>query len=119
MSSSLAPCGRPSITIDPIERVFVQAVHPAMAQAQGDTDAADFVAPPPPPSPDQSGLPRLGFVSYDMHEALFPGGPSLHDVALAFGNRGYPGGLVFALNQVPRAMRNFDVVLTAGVRLLS
>ena len=90
-----------------------QAACAAAAQAQ-----ANFSAPPPPP-PEQADLPRLGFISYDMHEALFPGGPSLYDVALAFGNKGYPGGLVFALNQVPAAVHKFDVVFTAGVRLLS
>ena len=96
----------------------LQAAYAAVTHAQAFGEAANFTAPPPPPPlSEQSDLPRLGFISYDMHGALFPGGPSLHDVALAFGNKGYPGGLVFALNQVPAAVHKFDVVLTAGVRL--
>ncbi len=97
--------------------VDLQAAYAAAAQAQAGSGSANFTAPPPP-RPERADLPRLGFISYDMHEALFLGGPSLYDVALAFGNKGYPGGLVFALNQVPAAVHNYDVVLTAGVRLL-
>jgi hypothetical protein len=83
------------------------------------TDSSNSTSVPTPPAANESGMPRLGFIGYDMHEPLFPGGPSMHDVALAFGNKGYPGGLVFALNQVPSAVHNFDVVLTAGVRHLN
>ncbi len=101
----------------PPPSIHLQAAYAAAAQAQAVGGPANFTAPPSPP-PEQSDLPRLGFISYDMHEALFPGGPSLYDVALAFGNKGYPGGLVFALNQVPAAVHKFDVVFTAGVRLL-
>ena len=111
---------RPPTLLLGLAMVVRPPAYAAAARAQAGSGPANFTAPPPPPPPsvEQSYLPRLGFISYDMHGALFPGGASLYDVALAFGNKGYPGGLVFALNQVPGAVHKFDVVLTAGVRLL-